>query len=70
MAMPIPKLQLSSAAGPSSASGYGDTGDMGTMTVGDYFARGSRVRQGSGWQEYGTVGVVALVGLGLWLWMR
>ncbi|MDI5984899.1 hypothetical protein QLQ85_08855 [Halomonas sp. M4R5S39] len=51
-------------------SADGDMRDMGTLTVGDYYARGSRVRQGSGWQEYSVVGVVILAGLGLWLWKR
>lgn len=70
MAMPpLPPLNISAPVGPSQAGDYGSTGEVGGMTVGDYYARGSRVRQGSGWQELGTLGVVGLAALGLWLWL-
>lgn len=71
MAMPpLPPLQISAPTGPSQAADYGGTGDVGTLTVGDYYARGSRVRQseGLGWLELGIIGAV---GLGaVWLWLR
>ncbi len=55
-------------AGPSSAGDYGSTGGIGTMTVGDYYASGSRVRQSQGWAwgELAVLGAVALVGLVVW----
>lgn len=56
------------AAGPSSAADTGHAGDAGTMTVGDYYASGSRVRQSSGWgwAELAVIGGVALLGLLVW----
>jgi hypothetical protein len=44
--------------------------DVGTLTVGDYYARGSRVRrdEGAGWAELAIIGAVTLGGL--WLWKR
>lgn len=46
----------------------GDMRDMGEMTVGDYFARGSRVRksEGIGWLEIAMVGGIGLVALQIW----
>lgn len=70
--VPLPDLtyDFSSMAGPSQAADTGDVGKMGTMTVGDYYARGSRVRQGAGWQEVTPLAVAAVAVVGLWLWMR
>ncbi len=66
-APPIPSV-TGGAAGPSSAADTGHTGDLGGMTVGDYYASGSRVRksQGWAWKEVGVLGVVALVGWVVW----
>ncbi|MFB9867917.1 hypothetical protein [Vreelandella sulfidaeris] len=55
-------------AGPSSAADTGHTGDVGGMTVGDYYGSGSRVRKQEGWnwQELAILGAVALVGVAVW----
>lgn len=49
-------------------SADGDVGRMGTMSVGDYYGRGSRVRQseGWGWKEIAVIGAVALLGFVIW----
>lgn len=67
-APPLPPFQLSAPTGPSQAADYGGTRDVGTLTVGDYYARGSRVRrsEGVGWLEMAIVGAVGLGGLYLW----
>ena len=46
----------------------GDVRDMGMMTVGDFFASGSRVRQSEGltWLPIALIGGFALVGIKLW----
>lgn len=65
---PIPSV-TGGASGPSTAADTGNARDVGTMTVGDYYATGSRVRQsqdGWGWQELAALGVVGIVGLVLW----
>lgn len=55
-------------AGPSHASDMGHTGEIGGMRVGDYYAAGSRRRQGWGSRELLVIGAVGLAGW--WLWRR
>ncbi|WP_163557152.1 hypothetical protein [Halomonas sp. NO4] len=68
MAMPAMPNVTGGAAGPSSAADTGDVSGMGGMSVGDYYARGSRVRKdnGLGWVELAVIGAVALGAL--WVW--
>lgn len=68
MAMPAMPNVTGGAAGPSNAVDAGNTGNIGGMTVGDYYASGSRVRQSSGWgwAELAVIGGVALLGLLVW----
>ena len=68
--MAIPPISISAPVGPSQASDYGSAGDVGAMTVGDYYATGSRVRQGSGWQESAVWAAAAVAAVGIWLWKR
>ncbi|NIC03975.1 hypothetical protein [Billgrantia bachuensis] len=65
---PIPPFNFSPTAGPSQAADYGGTRDVGTMTVGDYYGTGSRVRKVEGWAwgELAVIGAVALGALAIW----
>lgn len=64
---PIPAIN-GGHAGPSSAADTGNAGDLGGMTVGDYYESGARVRKNNGlqWQEMAIVGAMALLGLVVW----
>jgi len=66
--MPPLDLKLAQSAGPSSAADTGGTRDVGAMTVGYYYASGSRVRGNTGWAwpELAVMGVALAVGVYLW----
>lgn len=67
MAM-IPQMNVASSAGPSGSTADGAMRDMGFMSVGDFYASGSRVRKTEGidWKILAIVGAVAVVGLKVW----
>ena len=67
MAVPMSLSGSGGSAGPSSAGSYGDTGGMG-LTVGDFYASGSRVRKSEGldWKMLAIIGAVAVVGIKVW----
>lgn len=68
--MAMPPMSFSGSggsAGPSSAGNSGDTQGLG-LSVGDFYASGSRVRKDNGidWKMMAIIGVVGLVGLKVW----
>lgn len=67
MAMPMSLSGSGGSAGPSSAGNYGATKGLG-LTVGDFYASGSRVRKNNGidWQMLAIIGVAGVVALKVW----
>lgn len=67
MGAPLSISSTGRNTGPSEAGNYGDTDGLG-LTVGDFYASGSRVRKDNGidWKMIAIIGVVGLVGLKVW----
>ncbi|MFP3343520.1 hypothetical protein R0J87_13525 [Halomonas sp. SIMBA_159] len=57
-------------AGPSTSGEGGSSDGMGSLTVGDYYASGSRVRKSEGISAFHLAAIVGAVALVVYLWRK